>query len=378
MTRVAVNGRFLTQDTTGTQRFALELTRRLVRQHPGRIVIHVPKGAVVPPEVARDAVVRESRVSGQLFEQVALPWAARRDLLVSLGGPAPVAARRQVATVHDVSVFRHPRTYSRVFRTWYRFMYLVLARRAELMLTVSEFSAREVEEVLGVPAERLRVVPNGSDHVDHVTPVRPPLGLPPFEQADGRGSEQGARPGASSDPPGERRRHDWVLCVGTFARHKNVIPALDAFEVAGVRSVVVGARGNRRVFSSIGAGRWTRAYFAGRLSDEELVWLYRHAGALVFPSVYEGFGIPVVEAQRLGCPVVAMRVDPLPEVAGEGAVLCDPGHPDDVVAAVRRLVEDPAERAELVRRGRCNAERYTWDSSVRTLISTLHELGWSP
>ncbi|MGW5242041.1 glycosyltransferase family 4 protein [Monashia sp. NPDC004114] len=377
MRRLAVNGRFFTQATTGTQRYALELTRRLVQRFPGQVVIHVPKGAVVPPEIAAGAVVRESWAAGQLFEQVALPWAARRELLVSLGGPAPLAARSQVATVHDVSVFRHPRTYSRAFRTWYRAMYVVLARRAERVLTVSEFSAREVEDVLGVRPERLAVVPNGSDHVDHVTAVRPPLGLPPFEQ--GEGPDPG-RPACEALPeavPGTLEP-GWVLCVGTFARHKNVSPALDAFEMAGVRSVVVGARGNRRVFSGIGTGRWTRAFFAGRLTDEELVWLYRHACALVFPSVYEGFGIPVVEAQRLGCPVVAMRVDPLPEVAGDGAVLCDPDHPDEIVAAVQRLIDDPAERDDLVERGRRNAQRYTWDASVDTLVITLAELGWAP
>ncbi len=377
MRRVSVNGRFFTQATTGTQRYALELTRRLVQRFPGRIVIHVPRGAVVPAEIAAGAVVRESRTTGQLFEQVALPWAARRDLLVSLGGPAPMAARRQVATVHDVSVFRHPRTYSRAFRTWYRAMYLVLARRAERVLTVSEFSAREVEDVLGVPPERLTVVPNGSDHVDHIAAVRPPLGLPPFEQDD-EGPVAGPLVPDPPQAPGSGLGSGWVLCVGTFARHKNVSPALDAFEVAGVRSVVVGARGNRRVFSAIGAGRWTRAFFAGRLTDEELVWLYRHSCALVFPSVYEGFGIPVVEAQRLGCPVVAMRVDPLPEIAGDGAVLCDPGRPDEIVAAVQRLVDDPAERADLIERGRRNAQRYTWDASVDTLVSTLAELGWAP
>ena len=313
-----------------------------------------------------------------MFEQVALPWVARRDLLLSLGGPAPVAARRQVATVHDISVFRHPQTYSRAFRTWYRFMYLVLARRAERVLTVSEFSAREVGEVLGVRPERLRVVANGSDHVDHVTPVRPSLGQPPSDQDDSGPEPVEHVDSATPAGAGGDAAPGWVLCVGTFARHKNLSPALDALEKAGVRSVVVGARGSRRVFTAVHPGRWSRAFFPGRLSDGELVWLYRHACALVFPSVYEGFGIPVVEAQRLGCPVVAMRVEPMPEVAGDGAMLCHPGRPDEIVAEVRRLMDDPAHRADLTERGRHNAERYTWDASVQDLIAALGELGWAP
>ncbi|MFC7594480.1 glycosyltransferase family 4 protein [Terrabacter sp. GCM10028922] len=353
---LALNGRFLSQATTGTQRYALELATRLVARHPGRVVLHVPRGTAVPAELAGSARVRESRATGQLFEQVVLPWLARRDLLVSLGGPAPVAARRQVATLHDVSVFRHPETYSRAFRTWYRAMYRVLARRALRVLTVSRFSARELVAVLGVDAGRLAVVPNGSDHVDRFTPARPVLGADADAVAGG-------------DEP-------WVLCVGTFARHKNLVPALDAFEGAGLRSVVVGARGDGRVFADAGGARWAHATFAGRVTDEELAWLYDAASALVFPSVYEGFGIPVVEAQRRGCPVVALHTGPVPEVAGDGAVLCDPDRPEALVEAVREVLEHPGRRSQLVAAGRRNAERYTWDGSTDLLEAALAEAGW--
>lgn len=354
---LALNGRFLSQATTGTQRYALELATRLAARHPGRVVVHVPRGTVVPEELAGSARVRESRASGQVFEQVVLPWLVRRDLLLSLGGPAPVAARRQVATLHDVSVFRHPETYSRAFRTWYRAMYRVLARRAVRVLTVSQFSAGELEAVLGVEPARVTVVPNGSDHVDRFTASRPALGGDTDALVTG-------------DEP-------WVLCVGTFARHKNLVPALDAFEAVGLRSVIVGARGDGRVFADAGEARWAHATFAGRLTDDELAWLYDGATALVFPSVYEGFGIPVIEAQRRGCPVVALRTGPVPEVAGDGAVLCDPARPEALVEAVRLVASDPAHRAALVTAGRRNTERYTWDRSTDLLETALAGAGWT-
>ncbi|WP_386052419.1 glycosyltransferase family 4 protein [Terrabacter terrigena] len=354
---LAVNGRFLSQATTGTQRYALELTTRLAARHGDRVVVHVPKGTRVPGPIAAVARVRESRASGQVFEQLVLPWLARRDLLLSLGGPAPVLARRQVATLHDVSVFRHPETYSRGFRTWYRAMYRVLARRAMRVLTVSGFSAGELQAVLGLDRGRVCVVPDGSDHVDRFTPTRPDLG----------GVEAHLDDGAP-----------WVLCVGTFARHKNLVSALDALETAGIRSVVVGATGGNRVFADVGAGRWSCATFAGRLSDDELAWLYGSATALVFPSLYEGFGIPVVEAQRLGCPVVALRAGPMAEVAGDGAVLCDPGEPEQVVEAVREIAANPSRRSALVEAGRRNAARYTWDASADLLDTALAEAGWPP
>jgi glycosyltransferase involved in cell wall biosynthesis len=352
---LSVNGRFLSQPTTGTQRYALELTRRLAGRHGDRVVVHVPKGTRVPDDIASAARVRESWATGQVFEQVVLPWVTRRDLLLSLGGPAPVLARRQVVTLHDVSVFRHPGTYSRGFRTWYRAMYRVLARRAVRVLTVSEFSAGELHAVLGLDTGRIALVPNGSDHVDSFTPSRPDLG------------------GVEADLVGGA---PWVLCVGTFARHKNLAPTLDALEAAGIRSVVVGARGGSRVFADAGPARWSRATFAGRLSDDELAWLYGAASVLVFPSLYEGFGIPVVEAQRLGCPVVALRAGPMAEVSGGGAVLCDVDEPRQVVEAVLGIAADPAHRSALVESGHRNAERYTWDASADLLDQALAEAGW--
>ena len=195
----------------------------------------------------------------------------------------------------------------------------------------------------------------------------------------GRDPGAGAPPAPPGGGGGVAPRADatpWVLCVGTFARHKNLAPALDELDSAGIRSVVVGARGGNRVFADVGPGRWTHATFAGRLSDDELAWLYGAATALVFPSLYEGFGIPVVEAQRLGCPVVCLRAGPMAEVAGDGAVLCDPADPQQVVEAVRGILADPARRSVLVEAGRRNAERYTWDRSADLLEQALAEAGW--
>ena len=231
----------------------------------------------------------------------------------------------------------------------------MLSRRAVRVLTVSQFSADELEGVLHLDRSRVSVVPNGADHVDRVVAARPDLA---------------AYPGLESQTP-------WVLCVGTFARHKNLGPALDALEAAGVTSVVVGARGSAAVFAGADTDRWSRAHIAGRLSDEELVWLYGHATALVFPSLYEGFGIPVVEAQRLGCPVIALDTGPMREVGGDAALLCDPSHPEQVVEALRRLVEELGFRAQTIEAGRRNAERFRWDASADRLEDALAEAGWS-
>lgn len=351
--RIFVNGKFLAQPMTGTQRYAYELTKRIADRHAGRIELVVPSDARVPESLAAIVNLRRTRLRGQLFEQVGLPWFGRHGVVVSLGGPAPAGCRRQVVTLHDVSAYRFPTTYSRSFGAWYRTLYRVLARRAEAVVTVSEFSRREINAVLGRALTAMDVVPNGADHTDGITPQRP--SIPDLSEL-----LAGGRP--------------WALCVGTLAKHKNLAPTLDAFERAGIAAVVVGARGSGKVFASVDPARWPGALMAGRLEDSELAWLYQHATALVFPSLYEGFGLPIVEAQRQGCPVVAVRTASIPEVAGDGAILCDVGRPDDLADAVRRIDADPRLRSQLIAQGVANASRFEWDRSADLLDVVLERV----
>ena len=349
--RLALNGKWLGQELTGTQRYAREVTRHLLPLLPDRPVLHVPAQADVPDWLTESVVVRRSRLSGTVFEQVALPWAARHDLLLSLGGAAPLLARRQVATMHDATPFRLPETYSRMFRTWYRLMYRVVSRRAERIITVSEFSRHELSAVLGVDADRFVVVPNGVDHVE-------PLSDEPTASE---------LPAGAPDGP-------FVLMVGPPAVHKNIAPIASALARHGVLVVVVGGGGGR-VFGERPAGVTAsdpqRVRHLGRVSDAELTALYRRAAALVFPSLYEGFGLPVVEAQRLGCLVVAADRASLPEVAGDGALLVDPTSPDDVARQVVELLADPPRAALLRAAGAANARRFRWAASAARLANEL-------
>jgi glycosyltransferase involved in cell wall biosynthesis len=351
--RLALNGKWLGQEMTGTQRYAREMTRHLVPHLPEPPVLHVPAGATVPGWLERHVEVRRSHLRGTAFEQLALPWAARRDLLLSLGGAAPLIARRQVVTMHDATPFRLPDTYSRTFGTWYRLMYWTVSRRAERILTVSEFSRRELSDVLGVSPDRVVVVPNGVEH------------------SDASGAVEGLDVG---DAP-------FALMVGPNAPHKNIAPVARALADRGIHVVVVGGAGAEGVFRAgeaasatggeTGSGRIQRV---GRVSDAAITWLYRHAAVLVFPSLYEGFGLPVVEAQRCGCPVVASNRASLPEIAGESALLVDPTDTDQLAQQVVELLADPPRLAELAIRGRANAGRFRWDASASRLAQTLTEL----
>lgn len=344
---VYLNGKYAGHATTGTERFAHEVTRRLLAAQDRPTVLLLPRG-VEPPEGVDPSRCRHLPLRGNAFEQIALPLATLGALLLNLGGPAPLLKRRQLVTMHDATPFRAPSTFSRVFVLWYRLLYTVLARTAEHLVTVSRFSAGELADVLGVPASRFVVTGCGTEHL-------PAPGA-------------GARP--ANLPAGVT---SFVLLLGTLARHKNVVPVAHSLSRAGIDVVVVGSLGRPEVFGGTSSG-WSnsagRVHVLGRLPDDAIGWLYRNAEVFVMPSWYEGFGIPVVEAQASGCPVIASYAASLPEVGGDGAAYFDPGSPEQVVALASRITGlDGERRRELVERGRRNAERFSWEAVARTIAA---------
>jgi glycosyltransferase involved in cell wall biosynthesis len=241
-----------------------------------------------------------------------------------------------VVTFHDLAVLRHPQTFNRWTRAYSRLLLPKVARAAARVIAVSEFTRRELVEVLDVPDEKIRVVPNAVG--------------PPF----------------TTD--GARAAGDYVLTVSTLEPRKNLHRLVEAFERAnlnGCELVVAGARGWGNV-----AVRGSHVRWVGRVDDDELARLYRGARCFAYPSVYEGFGLPVLEAMACGAPVVASRGGAVPEVADGAAVLVDPHDPDAIAAGLREAID---RGAELGGRGRERAARYDWDTTARLTAAVYRE-----
>ena len=336
---VHVNGKWLSRPVTGTERYAHEIMRYIVRGGALRLLVHVPSDAIVPSWLAQGADVVRHRSRGQLFEQLVLPFATRGSYLINLGGPASLLKRKQLVTMHDAAVLRVPGSFSKAFVAWYRLMYKVLARSARDVVTVSDFSRGELSAALGTPPDRWSVVPCGHEHFAALSAERPQL------------------------PSGFREDEPFVLCVGTLARHKNLLGPVRAMAEAGWKVLVVGAGGPAKVFAR-DVELPMSATILGRVSDEELAWCYDRAFALVFPSLYEGFGLPVVEAQSRGCLVVASQSGALPDTVGNGGLLFPPQDADALLACLARLRDDPEERRRLVSAGQRNLDRFRWDESA--------------
>jgi glycosyltransferase involved in cell wall biosynthesis len=338
--RVHVNGKWLAQALTGTQRYAAEIVRAILSADCFDLVLHVPADAEVPEWAHRRRVeIRRAPVKGVVFEQLYLPFITTGRLLLNFAGPAPLLKRRQLVVMHDATPFRYPRTFRWAFVAFYFVMYGLLGRTAKQLVTVSHFSANELAEVLRIPASRFIVAGCAADSLLAMKPIRPAL-------------EWSA---------------DQYLVVGTQAHHKNLIAPVIAVAESGRKVVVVGVSGNHQIFSAT-SSLDGHAVLAGRLTDAELAWLYRNSRALIFPSKYEGFGLPPLEAQALGCPVVCSATASLPEVCGDGALYFDPDDPGTLMAQLDRLESDSDLANELRHRGFANSRRFSWHASAQKVV----------
>jgi glycosyltransferase involved in cell wall biosynthesis len=356
--KIALNGRFLSQRVTGVQRHARELVRALdeiLQQDPQardvQFSLLTPSDAEPDLELRRIETRRVGRLRGQLWEQIELPVYSRGSLLLNLANTAPTFGPDQMVMIHDASVFAVPEAYSVSFRVWYRSMLPRWAHRASLVLTNSEFSRTELARWLGISGDKVRVVGGGHEHM---------LRTPPEEGVL-------ARHGLGGRP--------YVLGVSSLSRHKNLEALRAASQLLGSAGCdyVLAGPANPRVFGYPLEDAPSRVIHLGYVTDGELRALYSHAACLVYPSRYEGFGIPPLEAMACGCPVIASRTASLPEVCGDAALYVDPDDVRQLAAAIRRLLCEEGLGDELRRRGREQAKRWSWARSAAGTLAAVRE-----
>jgi glycosyltransferase involved in cell wall biosynthesis len=317
---VAVDASPLIQTRAGTARYLRALLRELRRRDD--------------VEVSTLTFGRADRLSTLARDAVWYPFALGRrgdaDVLHCPTYRGPLRpALPLVVTVHDLAVFRHPDAFNRWTRTYSpRVVPRVLAA-ARRIIAVSEFTRQELIELLSIPEQKIHVVPNGVE--DTFTADGP--------AADG----------------------DYVLAVGTLEPRKNLPRLIEAARRNHVELRVVGARGWGGVEVAGNGVRWL-----GEIDDAHLAQLYRGALCVAYPSLYEGFGIPVLEAMACGVPVVTSRGTAMEEVADGAAVLVDPRDPGELAAGIERAA---AERDTLVRRGLERARSFRWDAVAAATVA---------
>jgi glycosyltransferase involved in cell wall biosynthesis len=336
---VVINARAAARpQITGVERWAREMALRLPQLDPERYLVMRPPAAL-------------SKRPGQAWEQLLLPVAAARARARAIYSPAnlaPLAWPRNVVQIHDAAALRHPEWYSSAYVRWQRTVLPRVARRARMVITVSEFSRAELIEFLGVPGERIRVVPGGVD--------------PRFSAAID--TEPVLRRFGLTKP--------YVLAVGDRGPRKNLEalrPAVGLLRREGIELVVAGGGRSHQLGAALEGAR-----DLGYVPDDDLPALYAGARAFALPSLHEGFGLTVLEAMAAGVPVVASRRAALPEVVTGAGLLVDPDDWGLFCAAVVQAATDEQQRARLREQGRQVAARYTWQRAAEAVNGILSRL----
>ena len=323
---VAINGRAAVRsEIGGVERLAREMVTRLPELRPDRYRVMEPPRALA------------HRV-GHGWEQLVLPARASGfGLIYSPANLAPLASSRNAIVIHDVAALRHPESYSSAYVAYQRAMLPRLARRARLVITVSEFSKGELVTALGIRPEAVEVIPVAVD--ERFNPAVDPA---PARTAYGL-------------------KRPYVLTLGTVSARKNLAvlePVARALEERGIELVLAGSD---RGYLRSGAVPIRRL---GYVDEALLPALYAGASAVVLPSLYEGFGLPALEGMACGVPVVCSAAGALPEVCGEDALMADPADPRAFTAAVIAAATDEQVRTRLSAAGPRRAGAFTWSRTA--------------
>jgi glycosyltransferase involved in cell wall biosynthesis len=365
--KVLFDAHMLGERESGNETYAANLLRALAREAPDADILI----AAAHPAAAREALELPARwrlipVSGSPPRRLAwdLPRAARReaaDLLHVTYCAPPAAPCPVVDTIHDLSFLWNPAWFSPRDRLVLRAGVGFTARRAAAVITVSEFCRRDIQARLGIPPERIVVTP----------------------EAAGRAGDPAARTDDAAVVRALGVRPPYLLAVGNLQPRKNLARLVEAYAAVRARDrlphqlVVAGKAAWREseIYAAVGRHALERdVLFPGYVAEGTLAALYRQADLFVFPSLFEGFGLPVLEAMACGTPVVCADRTSLPEVAGEAARLVDPEDAAALSEAIRQVLGDAALRAAMRARGLERARRFTWQRTARETLAVYRRV----
>lgn len=339
---INVNTRILGTHLTGVQRYTLELLSRF-------------NGGIKEIKPSRPL----SGVRGHAWEQFVLPTKVKGGLLWSPSNTGPLALEQQVVTLHDVVPMDHPEWLNPRFADWYRFLTPRLVRRVRSILTDSEFTKQRIIAHCPDVESKIHVVHIGVDarfqpvQAELVKTMRERLGIP---------------------------SPHYLVALGSLEPRKNLARLLQAWALMQTRIssdvwlVVAGAAGRRLVFGDVSFENLPpRVHLTGHVPDELLPALYSGAIAAPYLSLYEGFGLPPLEAMACGAPPLTSNVASLPEVVGDAGLMVDPYDVDAIADGLLRLVEDSTLRAELRSKGLERAKQFSWDRTAELTWRVFEE-----
>ena len=343
--KIYINARFLTQKLTGVQRFAYEISKNLSVILKDRIVLIVPKSSKILSCYKRDFIIKRVGVNkGHIWEQIDLfifLKNKKNPLLLNLTNSGPILYSNQVSTVHDISFYFNKDWFPLMYRILYKFITPRLIEKSFKIITVSEFSKKTIADYFKINKNKIIVINNAVSLNIHEKNI---VSL----------SEK------------------YLLFVGAGSKRKNLKNVLKAFSeisLKGLKIKIVGLGSsynqNNKLFNN------KNIEILNNINDEMLINLYSNAQMLIFPSFYEGFGIPPLEAMQFKCPVIASDIPVFKEVYGDAAIYVNPNSINEIKDSILKVLNDKDLRDLLIDKGLKQCKKYNWNNSAIKLIESL-------
>ena len=355
--KIFINGRFLEQPLTGVQRYTRELLTtidslisagEIALPENLEIICLAPNTIVEDPLWENIRLKKVGNLRHNFWEQIELPYYAKGQLLFSPANIGPFLEKNQVTTIHDASVFAVPEAYSFSFRLKYKVIFHRMAKIARKIITDSEYSKKEICKYLSVEPQKIAVIPLGHEHlldspIAHDYLQKKGIGHKPF-----------------------------LLCVGSSSVHKNLKIVFKAVEILkrDDYEVIIAGGNFSKVFQDQKILDLPNVRHLGYVDDSELCVLYRSAKAFIFPSKYEGFGLPILESLAFGCPVITTREASIPEVGRDMVTYFDWDNPNQLADIMNKTLDGkipPLEKASLIK----HLSLFTWKKCATETFDIL-------
>ncbi|MBI5206277.1 MAG: glycosyltransferase family 4 protein [Candidatus Firestonebacteria bacterium] len=350
--KIAVNAKFLTQRIEGgVQRFAIEISRHLKKLKPE--ISFISSSGILHKELAE--YLEAETYNGMKSQQIDLPVylnKLKNPLLINLTTSAPFFYNNQIITIQDISNIEHPEWFNKKTVYYNNFIIRNLANKSLKILAGSIYSKNKIVEFLKINPSKIHVIYSAV--------------APEFYRALQKENIK-------------NNKYEYILAVGSLNPRKNLKRLVDAFyklKLKDIKLVIAGApnklfpkKNNISINNEL-----ENVIFTDYINNETLIDLYRNAIMLVYPSLYEGFGIPPIEAMACECPVISSNLTSLPEVIGNAAYYIDPFNTDDIAKAIHTLITDDNLKKDLINKGKERIKFFNWEKSAKTVLDLALEI----
>lgn len=346
--KIFIASRFLTQPITGVQRYGIELSKAINKINRNLDLKFIAPKNILHKEIAKELKVQIiGNLKGQLWDQISLLNFLKENnnpLIINFSNTLPIFYYNKIVTIHDIINLKYDVNWK--YKKYYKTIWPIMLKNSKHIITVSEFSKKEISEYFNINPNKISVIYNGVNE--------------------------------TFKPKKTEQHEKYILALSSIAKHKNFERLIQAFLKidTDIKLYIVGGT-NQKIFGKNSVKILKKIQesknivFLGRISDEKLVELYSNALFFVYPSLYEGFGIPPLEAQACGCPVLLSDISVFKEVYGNSVHYCNPLDVNDIKKQIEYLLNNEKLLDELKNKSLENAKKYTWEKSAEKFLNML-------